>query len=230
MIFAIYGITKADDLLKLDVNDVIEHGSVFVIKIPDTKKNGLRSITVQNYEYAAYVQKYKELRPENISHSRFFVNYQEGKCTAQSISKKNILSTSKVVANFLNLKDAANYSLLSFHKKSLKRGVLLSSVLDNSTEECIPKKKKTSDVNSEQTEGSTEEITTSKNVSEDVDVSAKDLLPKKSREKYLRSYDSFIAWKTDENIQEECFSEAVMLRYFKYLQRKFSLLKNFLCR
>jgi hypothetical protein len=72
-------------------------------------------------EYAAYVQKYKELRPENVLHSRFFINYQHGRCTVQPIGRNKFLNAPKAIANFLNLKDAESYTGHSFRGKSLKR-------------------------------------------------------------------------------------------------------------
>lgn len=129
MILGLYGVSKADELTKLEVKDVIQQGSAFVIKIPDSKINDIRSLCVEN-AYAPYVQKYKELRPENISHSRFFINYQKGKCTAQPIGKNKLLSTPKVIAKFLNLEDPENYTLHSFRKKPVKRGMHLSTLFN----------------------------------------------------------------------------------------------------
>lgn len=178
------------------MNDVIEQGSKFLIKIPDAKINGFRSFTVEN-EYSAFVQKYKELRPENVTHTRFFIGYRKGQCTEQPIGQKKLLSTSRVVAKFLNLKDPESYLLVSFRNKSLKRGMDLSSVLENYTEECTPRKRKIGELG---------------------------LLPEKTQEKYIRAYDNFMAWKTEENVDTDCFSKEILLKYFNFLKREFSSL------
>lgn len=119
MIFGIYGATSADELTNVKVNDITEQGSVFVIKIPRDGKTNARTFTVEN-EYAAYVRKYKKLRPAHIQHRRFFINYQNGKCTVQPIGRNKILNATKVIAHFLNLEDADNYTGNSFRRTSKK--------------------------------------------------------------------------------------------------------------
>lgn len=145
MIFGIFGMTRVQSLIKLDVNDVTEQGSGFVIKVPDA--NGIRSFTVEDI-YATYVQKYKDLRPKNVYHSRFFIHFQNGHCTAQPIGKNKFCNVPKIVANFLKLKDADSYSCNSFRQKSLKhiRGMKATTRLDSFIDECPPKKIKMADL------------------------------------------------------------------------------------
>lgn len=218
-----------DALTKVDVNDVNQEGSVIVIKIPETNKRSVFSFTVEN-EYAEYVQKYRDLRPENTPHSRFFINYENGGCSLEPIGKNRFFRAPKAIANFLNLKDAENYTSQSFRRESLKqnRGMRTSNVLDSYIEECLPSKRKLCDMNSEQIdfESSTKDMATS-TITSSMDTStvaiayakesAWNLLPEKSRERYIRSYDKLMAWKTDEKIDQDCFSEAVMLEYFNHL-------------
>lgn len=115
MIFGIHGATTPDVLAKVEVNDVIEEDSVISVKIRDSKTNIIRSFTLEN-EYAVYVQEYKVLRPENLEHKRFFIHYENGKCTEQPIGKKKFRLIHKAVANFLNLEDADNYGSHSFRQ------------------------------------------------------------------------------------------------------------------
>lgn len=228
MIFAIFGRLPADTFLKIDVNDVVEQGLVFVIRNPDAKANGLRSFTVEN-KYAAYVKKYKELRPENVSHNRFFINYRNGKCTVLPIGKTTLLKMSKIVAKFLNL-NPKNYSLLSFRKKSRKRGRHLSSVLNSFNSKKINLETSTEAI---ATSSITSSVDTSSiaikanNICKDVEETAWDVLNSKSRDTYLRAYGSFISWKEEENIDKECFSEEVMLQYFNYIKRRYTSLSQF---
>lgn len=119
MIFGIYGATSADELTKVEVNDVNDEGSVITIKIPDTKANGIRTFNIEN-EYAEYVRKYKRLRPTHARDRRFFLKYLNGKCTIQPIGKHKFLSATKVIANFLNLEDPDNYTGNSFKRTSKK--------------------------------------------------------------------------------------------------------------
>lgn len=59
------------------------------------------------------------------------------------------------------------------------------------------------------------------NLMEEAESIALDLLPKKSGEVYMKSYERFIQWKITKNIKEDCLSEAVMLVYFKSIQSKY---------
>lgn len=156
MIFGVYGATRADELTKVNVNDVREEGNVLVIKIPETKTNVVRTFTVEN-EYAALIRKYAKLRPSTVGHNRFFINFQKGKCTPQPIGRNKFLSTPKQIANFLHLEDADNYTGHSFRRTSatllansgadlltLKRhgGWRSSSVVEGYIEESISNKRK----------------------------------------------------------------------------------------
>jgi len=196
-IFLIYG-ASGRTLTKVEVNDVIEQGSEFVVQIADAKTNVIRSFTVKN-EYAEYVRKYKQMRPANVAHDRFFLTYQKGKCTVQPLGKHKFEHAPKTLAKFLKLEDADNYTCSSFRKES------------------IPSKRKIGGSNLEpstETNTSTNDVT----ILRDADVIAFDVLPEKSRVQYLRSYERLMAWKTDEKIDKECFSETVMLEYFNYMK------------
>lgn len=215
MIFLIYGATSAVGLTQIEMNDVREQGSEFVIKVPETKANGIRSFTVKN-EYAEYVKKYKQLRPANVAHDRFFVNYQKGKCTVQPIGRNKFLHAPKLIAKFLKLDDADNYTCHSFRKESLqvKRktcGPSSEQINFETSADTTPNSVDPSTVTIASIAPTTENIIGGKRI-------AFDLLPKKSQEKYSISYDKFMAWKSDEQIDKDCFSEEVMLRYFDQLK------------
>lgn len=211
MTFGIYGVVRLRALTKIDVDDITEQGSVFVIKILDTEKNVYNSYTVED-EYAACLRKYKKLRPEDTPHSRFFIHYQNGKCTKQPIGIHNFQRVPRAIANFLNLKDVESYTFRSFGNKTLKRHgrkrqreECLPNVLDSFVED--PKKRIIE-----------ENSTTENEICENVKTMTLELLPGKSREKYVKSYDNFLAWKIDQQIEKDCFSEAVVLQYFNCLK------------
>lgn len=234
MIFLISGITRTDDLVKVGVNDVVEQGSVFLIKITEKKTNSIRSFTVES-EYASCVRKYIELRPSYVTHDRFFLTYIKGKCTAQTVGKAKFRNAPKAIAKFLKLKDAESYTCFSFRKDSIptKRKIGLNS--EQSNLERYTESAATSTITSSLDScnvATALTISTNENETcEDVEETSLDTLPEKSREKYVRTYDNFMVWKTDEKIDKDCFSKAVMLKYFNYLKRerfsfqKFSILK-----
>jgi len=195
MIFLIYGAT-CEALTKVEVKNVIEQGSEFVIKIGDG--SGTRSFTVKN-GYAEYVRKYKQLRPANVAHDRFFVNFQKGKCTVQPIGRNKFLRAPKAIAKFLKLEDSENYMCSSFRKDNRKIESI-SCTVDTATvaNESTPSTTNTTD--------------------EEIKTVAFDSLPKKSQEKYVSTYKKLMAWKTSKEIDKECFSVAVMLDYFNFLK------------
>lgn len=117
MIFGVYGASRADELTKVETKDVRKEGAVYIIKYEDTKTNIMRSFTVED-EYATYVEKYIALRPINVPHNRFFVNYQKGKCTQQPIGRNKFLGTPKLIADFLGLENAASYTGHSLRRSS----------------------------------------------------------------------------------------------------------------
>ena len=55
---------------------------------------------------------------------------------------------------------------------------------------------------------------------EETESISEDLLPKKSADIYLKSYEKFVQWKQVQNIEESCISESTLLMYFKHLKGK----------
>lgn len=112
-----YGATRGDELTRVELKDIKEHGELFVITIPETKTKIVRKFTLEN-EGAGYLRKYLALRPATTTSTRFFLNYQKGKCYNQHIGKNKFLDAPKVVATFLNLPDAHRYTGHSFRRTS----------------------------------------------------------------------------------------------------------------
>lgn len=48
-----------------------------------------------------------------------------------------------------------------------------------------------------------------------------DSLPKKSKDLYIRMYNSFVKWKADNEIGQNVFSEDILIVYFSQLAGKF---------
>lgn len=112
-----YGAARGDELTNVHVKDVRTEGGVFVIDFPKTKTNVGRMFTVDR-EYASYLREYMKLRPANVPHTRFFINYQKGQCTTQPIGRNKFLGTPKLIAEFLNLEQPGDYTGHSFRRTS----------------------------------------------------------------------------------------------------------------
>lgn len=218
-----YGITSTAALAKIEEKDVTEQGSVCVVKYAEDRTNEIRTITIEN-DYAKRVQKYKKLRPSKVTHNRFFLTYHKGKCTAQPIGIQKFRSAPKAIATFLNVENAETYTLQSFRRESStsKRkigGPDTEQINSERSNEATVTSTITSSVNTSTVATAS---TTANKICEEG--KAFDLLPEKSQLKYLRTYDNFMAWKDDEEIEKDCFTEAVMLEYFSHLKSECSSL------
>ncbi|KAI8426856.1 hypothetical protein MSG28_014537 [Choristoneura fumiferana] len=68
-----------------------------------------RSFVIRD-EYVKIVEKYQALRPPDTELDRFFINYQQGKCTRQAIGKQKLSEFPKKIAQFLNLPNPETYT------------------------------------------------------------------------------------------------------------------------
>ncbi|KAH0813878.1 hypothetical protein GEV33_008913 [Tenebrio molitor] len=84
LVIGINGACSRQELCKLKINDVEDLGSAALIKIPDARTKKTRMFTITGEFYEIY-KKYATLRPSNAYERRFFLNYQNGKCTVQPV-------------------------------------------------------------------------------------------------------------------------------------------------
>lgn len=82
MIFGIFGALRSDELVRVTIDDVQRQGEIYYIKIPITKNMKPRSFTIAG-EFCPYLEKYANLRPKDAFTDRYFLNFQNGKCTKQ---------------------------------------------------------------------------------------------------------------------------------------------------
>lgn len=116
-IFGLLGACRTDELVKITVDDITNHGNLILVKIPKTKTCVPRSFTVSD-DYLRIVENYRQLRPDNVPTNRFFLNYQKGKCTSQVIGKNKFTAMPKRIAEFLKLPQSEKYTGHSFRRTS----------------------------------------------------------------------------------------------------------------
>ena len=87
----------------------MEQGQLLLVSLPDTKNSKPRSFTI-NEEFAKIINKYRILRPKNATVDRFFLNFQNGKCSIQPIGKNKIAGMPKHIAAWLKLPNPENYT------------------------------------------------------------------------------------------------------------------------
>lgn len=91
--------------------------SAMLIKLTNTKNKIPRSFTLTGNFYNIY-KKYANLRPSNISENRFFLNYQNGKCTRQAVGINKFGRMATEIASFLKLPNPSEYTGHCFRRSS----------------------------------------------------------------------------------------------------------------
>lgn len=109
------GACSTRELYSLSVQDVQDFDSTLVITIPSRTKNQSFSVVDDFYTIC---RKYISLRPQNTKTTSFFLSYQNGKCGSQTIGVNTLGAMGKMIAKFLNLPNANNYTGRSFLKSS----------------------------------------------------------------------------------------------------------------
>lgn len=88
-----------------------------MVKIPHTKNKVPRTFTITGNFYDLY-KKYSNLRPLDVPNKRFFLNYQNGKCTKQVVGINKFGGMAKQVALFLQLPNPEQYTGHCFRRTS----------------------------------------------------------------------------------------------------------------
>lgn len=117
LIFGVCGACRTEELPRITINDIKDHNDLYLVTVRGTGTNLTRSFTIDGDFYKT-VQKYLDMRPNNVHTDRAFLNYQNGKCTTQVIGKNKFGRMPKEIAKFLNLPDSDSYTGHSFRKTS----------------------------------------------------------------------------------------------------------------
>jgi integrase len=117
LVIGINGACSRQELCKLKINDVEDLGSAALIKIPDARTKKTRMFTITGEFYEIY-KKYATLRPSNAYERRFFLNYQNGKCTVQPVGINKFGNIPKQIAGYLHLKNPELYTGHCFRRTS----------------------------------------------------------------------------------------------------------------
>ena len=104
-------------MANIRINDIEHHGDILLVKIRNHKGKILRSFAI-DAKFTKIVVQYERLRPPHADFNRFFLNYQQGKCTNQAIGKNKFGRMPSEIAKYLNLPDANLFTGHSFRKTS----------------------------------------------------------------------------------------------------------------
>lgn len=117
LVVGLTGACRKQELSQLKIEDIEDMGSAALIKIPDTKTKRPRAFTITGKFYNLY-KKYADLRPSNVIEHRFFLNYQNKKCTRQPGGVNKFGNIPKQIATYLNLKNPELYTGHCFRRSS----------------------------------------------------------------------------------------------------------------
>lgn len=117
LIFGVQGACRREELCNILTTDIHDTGHFYVIKLPYTKTKIERSFVIEGKLYEI-VKKYADLRPKDVPNNRFFVNYQNKKCTKQVIGLNKFGSMPMKIAEYLKLAEPKLYTGHCFRRTS----------------------------------------------------------------------------------------------------------------
>jgi Integrase len=111
------GACRREELCYLKIEDTKDFGSAMLIKLKNTKTKVPRCFTITGNLYTI-LKKYCALRPPNLKTGRFFLNYQNGKCSSQNVGINKIGNMAREIAKFLMLENPESYTGHCFRRSS----------------------------------------------------------------------------------------------------------------
>ncbi|KAJ8683656.1 hypothetical protein QAD02_019448 [Eretmocerus hayati] len=115
LILGITGACRRDELYRLTTNNFKRLDNFFVVSIPNVKTHVTRSFTIEG-KYFDVINRYLLSRPRNATTNAFFLCVRNGRCVNQVIGKNTIGGMPHVIATYLKLPDANEYTGHSFRR------------------------------------------------------------------------------------------------------------------
>lgn len=101
------GACRSDELIRMTIDDIKRFDTpelMYLVSIPEENKTNMnRSFTISEPLYFKIVEKYINLRPEDMPSKRFLLTYREGKCVRLNMGKNKISHAAKEIAEYLKL-------------------------------------------------------------------------------------------------------------------------------
>lgn len=123
LIMGLAGALRREELYNMTTDNIEKVESVLVITIPDSKTHIQRKFTligteVHGINLLDIYKKYTALRPANVKHNKFFVQYRKGKCTVQTVGINQFSKIPSTIARCLGLQNPEQYTGHSFRRSS----------------------------------------------------------------------------------------------------------------
>lgn len=111
------GACRSNELYEMNIEDVKDLQTNFLITIPKTKTKIVRTFAI-NSTFYNIIKKYIDLRPSHVKINSFFLNYQKSKCTIQRIGKNKFADIGRQIAKYLNLPNPQTYTGHCYRRSS----------------------------------------------------------------------------------------------------------------
>lgn len=121
LVFGVSGECKVEELADIKNEYVKDYGTEVIVRIPVTE-NHRAKVFVIGGEFAKIVQRYMQQRPAKATADSFFLQYHQGECQYQTISKQKLAIVPKDIAKFLKLPDYKSYSGHSYKATTSRSG------------------------------------------------------------------------------------------------------------
>ena len=123
LIIGLAGACRRNELRQISINDIQDKENVLIITIPKTKTGNKRVFTItdeiiENISALQLIRKYLNLRPFNVHHQTFFINYRNGKCSSQVVGVHTFGKIPSHIAQYLQLPNANRYTGHAFRRSS----------------------------------------------------------------------------------------------------------------
>lgn len=109
----VFGGLRRDEMVKMTIDDLQDKGSALLVNVPETKTYKAKGFTIVEEEVIGalkLVRQYAALRPTGMRERRFFLAYRNNRCTVQPVGKNTIGSVPTIIARYLKLDNAKEYT------------------------------------------------------------------------------------------------------------------------
>jgi hypothetical protein len=112
------GACRREELVNITIDDIEFKQDLITVSIPRTKNYLPRLFTITDERWIFLTTKYFNLRPQKVTHRRFFLTFRQGKCVNSPIGINTMGKISKEIASFLRLPNLELYTGHCFRRSS----------------------------------------------------------------------------------------------------------------
>jgi integrase len=112
------GACRREELVNITIDDIEFKQDLITVSIPRTKNYLPRLFAITDERWIFLTTKYFNLRPQKVTHRRFFLKFRQGKCVNSPTGINTMGKISKEIASFLQLPNPELYTGHCFRRSS----------------------------------------------------------------------------------------------------------------